>query len=155
MGGLDILINNAGVSASASFLDMDEDAWDKVVDTNLKGCFLVAQEAARRMRDGGRGGSIVNVACILGMRVAGHVALLCRVQGRAGPSDQGDGAGTGPPQHPGQRAVPRLSETELNQDFFASDAGKALIKRIPQRRLGRLEELDGPLLLLCSTPDHT
>ena len=97
MGGLDILVNNAGVTASASFLDMDEDAWDQVVDTNLKGCFLVAQETARRMRDGGKGGSIVNIASILGMRVAGHVCLLCRVQGRSGPSDQGDGAGTGAP----------------------------------------------------------
>ncbi len=41
-------------------------------------------------------------------------------------------------------------ETDLNHDFFAGPAGQALIQRIPQRRLGRTEELDGPLLLLCS-----
>lgn len=45
---------------------------------------------------------------------------------------------------------PGYIETPLNADFFASDAGNALIKRIPQRRLGRAEELDGPLLLLAS-----
>ena len=44
---------------------------------------------------------------------------------------------------------PGYVATDINQDFFATDAGKALIKRIPQRRLGRVEELDGPLLLLC------
>jgi NAD(P)-dependent dehydrogenase (short-subunit alcohol dehydrogenase family) len=45
---------------------------------------------------------------------------------------------------------PGYVETELNADFFASEAGKALVKRIPQRRLGRLTDLDGPLLLLAS-----
>jgi len=46
--------------------------------------------------------------------------------------------------------APGYIETEINADFWQSDAGKALIKRIPQRRLGQLEDLDGPLLLLCS-----
>ena len=46
--------------------------------------------------------------------------------------------------------VPGYFETELNDVFFEGDAGKALIKRIPQRRLGELRELEGPLLLLAS-----
>ena len=45
---------------------------------------------------------------------------------------------------------PGYIETEINHDFFASDAGQALIRRIPQRRLGRPEDLNGPLLLLLS-----
>ncbi len=56
----------------------------------------------------------------------------------------------GPLRHPRQRALPGYIETPLNADFFASDAGKALIKRIPQRRLGTAAELDAPLLLLAS-----
>ncbi len=48
-GGLDILINNAGVTATQSVLDISEQEWDQVVDTNLKGNFLVAQGAARLM----------------------------------------------------------------------------------------------------------
>ena len=46
--------------------------------------------------------------------------------------------------------APGYFETELNSDFWASDAGKAMIRRIPQRRLGTLHDLDGPLLLLAS-----
>jgi NAD(P)-dependent dehydrogenase (short-subunit alcohol dehydrogenase family) len=150
LGGLDILINNAGVTASASFLDMDEDAWDRVVDTNLKGCFLVAQEMARRMRESGRGGAIVNVASILGMRVAGHLASYVASKGGLVHLTKAMALELARHDIRVNALCPGYLETELNQDFFASDAGKALIKRIPQRRLGRLEELDGPLLLLCS-----
>ena len=46
--------------------------------------------------------------------------------------------------------APGYIETELNSDFWTSDAGKAMIRRIPQRRLGSLTDLDGPLLLLAS-----
>jgi len=149
LGGLDILVNNAGVTASASFLDMDEDAWDRVLDTNLKGCFLVAQEAARRMRDGG-GGSIVNVASILGIRVAGHLASYIAAKGGLVHLTKAMALELARHNIRVNALCPGYVETELNQDFFASDAGKALIKRIPQRRLGRLEDLNGPLLLLCS-----
>ena len=108
LGGLDILVNNAGVTASASFLDMDEDAWDRVVDTNLKGCFLVAQEAARRMRDGGKGGTIVNIASILGMRVAGHVASYAASKAGLVHLTKAMALELAAPRHPGQRAVPGL-----------------------------------------------
>ncbi len=73
-GRLDILVNNAGVTTTRAFLDLDEADCDHVVDTNLKGCFLVAQAAARAMVRLGQGGAIVNVASILGLRVAGQVA---------------------------------------------------------------------------------
>jgi NAD(P)-dependent dehydrogenase (short-subunit alcohol dehydrogenase family) len=150
LGGLDILVNNAGVTASASFLDMDEDAWDRVLDTNLKGCFLVAQETARSMRDGGKGGSIVNVASILGIRVAGHLASYIAAKGGLVHLTKAMALELARHNIRVNALCPGYVETELNQDFFASDAGKALIKRIPQRRLGRLEDLNGPLLLLCS-----
>ena len=57
----------------------------------------------------------------------------------------------GPLQDPRQRAsAPGYIQTELNSDFFESEAGQALIKRVPQRRLGEARELDGALLLLAS-----
>jgi NAD(P)-dependent dehydrogenase (short-subunit alcohol dehydrogenase family) len=60
LGGLDILINNAGVQTWTSFLDVSEEEWDLVLRTNLKGCFLCTQAAAARMKDHG-GGAIVNI----------------------------------------------------------------------------------------------
>jgi len=57
---LDLLVNNAGVQTWKSLLDVTEQEWDLVVDTNLKGCFLCTQQAARYMKDHG-GGSIVNL----------------------------------------------------------------------------------------------
>jgi len=59
-GRLDLLVNNAGVQTWKSLLDVTEEEWDLVVDTNLKGCFLCTQQAARYMKDHG-GGSIVNL----------------------------------------------------------------------------------------------
>lgn len=69
-----VLVNNAGVTVTRPLLEQTEADFDHVLDTNLKGCWLVATEAARRMVAGKCGGSIVNVASILGERVAGGVA---------------------------------------------------------------------------------
>ncbi|HEY0911132.1 MAG TPA: SDR family NAD(P)-dependent oxidoreductase, partial [Bradyrhizobium sp.] len=73
-GPIQAVINNAGVTATKPALEQDERSWDSVVDTNLKGVWLVAQAAARRMVANKVKGSIVNIASILGMRVAGSVA---------------------------------------------------------------------------------
>lgn len=64
LGRLDICVNNAGISRGGAFLDLTEDDWDLVLDVNLKGAFLCAQAAARRMVDQGQGGRIINISSI-------------------------------------------------------------------------------------------
>ena len=96
VGQLDILVNNAGVTTTRAFLDLEEAEWDQILDINLKGCFLVAQEAARAMVRLGHGGATVNVASILGLRVAGQVAPYSASEGRVGAAERGDGARIGP-----------------------------------------------------------
>lgn len=149
-GGFDILVNNAGLSIARPALETGEEDWDTVIDTNLKGAFLVAQAVARDMADNGRGGTIVNIASILGIRAAGNVSSYAA--SKAGLVQLTKALALEWARH-GIRVnalCPGYFETDLNRDFFASEAGKSLIKRIPQRRLGKPENLDGPLLLLCS-----
>ena len=120
------------------------------MDVNLRGCFLVAQAAARVMVAGGRGGAVVNVASILGLRVAAQLAPY--VASKAGLVRLSQAMALELSRH-GIRVnalCPGYIETDINRDFFATPPGAALIKRIPQRRLGQMEDLDGPLLLLCS-----
>lgn len=150
LGAIDVLVNNAGVTAAKAFLDLEDSEWDRVLETNLKGAFSVAQEVARRMKEQGSGGAIVNVASILGLRVAGQVSAY--IASKAGLVQLTKAMALELARY-GIRVnalCPGYMETDLNREFFASEAGRALIRRIPQRRLGRPEELDGPLLLLCS-----
>jgi len=148
-GPVDILINNAGVVREHAALSHSEIDWDTVLDTNLKAMFFMAQTLAPGMRDRGHG-CIVNVASILGLRQAGGVVSYA--VSKAGVIQLTKTLALEWARY-GIRVnaiAPGYVETELNQDFWGTDAGKALIKRIPQRRLGQLSDLDGPMLLLAS-----
>lgn len=147
---VDILVNNAGVVRSKPALDQDEDDWDAVVDTNLKGMFLMAKAAGRSMKAHGRGGAIINIASILGLRQAGGV--LPYAVSKAGVIQMTKTLALEWARY-GIRVnaiAPGYVDTELNSGFWQTEPGQAMIKRIPQRRLGCLEDLDGPLLLLAS-----
>ena len=149
-GPIHAVVNNAGVTATRAALEQPESDWDKVIDTNLKGVWLVAQAAARRMVANKVKGSIVNIASILGLRVAGAVAPYAI--SKAGVIQMTKALALEWARY-GIRVnalAPGYFATELNDDFFQSEAGRALVKRVPQRRLGQLSELDGPLLLLIS-----
>lgn len=149
-GMVDLLVNNAGTAVSRPLLEQGEDDWNAVIDTNLKGAWLVAQEAARRMVAGARPGAIVNIASITGERVAGGVAPYCA--SKAGLIHLTRSMALELARH-GIRVnalAPGYIDTELNREFLGTAAGERLLARIPQRRFGRPEELVGPLLLLAS-----
>ena len=150
LGPLDVLVNNAGVAVTKAFLDLTEKDWNDVVDVNLNGAWRVAQCVARHMRDSKRGGSIVNIASITGIRVAG--AISAYVASKAGLIQLTEAMALELARYRIRvnALAPGYIETDINRDFFTSEAGQALIKRIPQRRIGKAEELDGPLLLLAS-----
>jgi len=150
LDGLDILVNNAGIVREASAFDQSEEDWDAVIDTNLKGAFLVSQMAGRLMRAAEKGGSIINIASVLGLRQIGGV--LPYAVSKAGVVQLTQTLALEWARY-GIRVnaiAPGYFKTELNAHFWETDAGAAAIKRIPQRRIGRYEDLDGPLLLLAS-----
>ena len=149
-GPCDIIVNNAGIAVTRPVLQQTAADWDGVLDVNLRGCFLVATEAARRLVAVGKPGCIVNVASVLGLRIIPGVAGYTAAK-------------AGLLQLTRQLAVelarhrirvnalaPGYVETSINREFFASEAGQAVVKRVPQRRLGQVGDLTGPLLLLAS-----
>lgn len=148
LGRVDVLVNNAGIVREAALLDLSEDDWDAVVDTNAKGLFLITQAAARAMK--GRGGSIVNVASILGLRQGGGVATYAASKAAVIQVTKVAALELARFGIRVNALAPGYIATDINAGFWESDAGKAMLRRIPQRRLGRLEDLDGPLLLLAS-----
>ena len=79
LGGrtIKLLVNNAGWCGRSFFLNVEEEEWDTVIDTSLKGSFLVAQEMSRRLVAIKQAGSIVNIASILGQRVTSAVSPYC------------------------------------------------------------------------------
>lgn len=150
LGPVGVLVNNSGIAVTAQSTDLSEADFDAVLDTNLKGAWLVSAEAARRAKSTGTALSIVNVASILGLRVTGHVSAyaaskagLIQLTKAMALELARDGVRV-------NALAPGYIETDINSTFFASEAGQAMIRRIPQRRLGMPADLDGPLLLLAS-----
>jgi len=150
LGPPDILINNAGISATKPFLEIDEPGWNAILETNLTGLMRVAQKAARRMVASGKGGAILNVASILGVRPAAQLAPYAAAKAAVISLTQTMALELARHGIRVNALAPGYIETELNQAFLQSQAGQALVKRVPMRRFGTVEDLDGAMLLLVS-----
>lgn len=148
-GGPGIVVNNAGITDVADTLDQEPADFDRILATNLRGPWMVAREAARHMIAAKIAGSIVNIASILALRQAGRVTAYAVAK-------------AGLVQMTKQLALewarygirvnalaPGYVETDFNRDFFKTEKGREMIRRIPTRRLTRMEDLAEPLLLLA------
>lgn len=149
-GRLDILVNNAGIATTTSFLDQDEAGWRDIMATNLDGAWRVARTAARQMAAHGRGGSIINIASILGLRPAARVSAYAAAKAALISLTQTMALELARHGIRVNALAPGYVETDLNRDFLQSPAGTAMVKRVPLRRFGTPEDLDGAILLLAS-----
>jgi NAD(P)-dependent dehydrogenase (short-subunit alcohol dehydrogenase family) len=151
LGAITILVNNAGTVAGGPTLKHSEEDWDKVIDTNLKGAFFIAQETAQHMSKHGHGGSIINIGSILGLRGSGGVPSYAASKGgitTLTPAMAADLARHGIRVN---AIAPGYVETDLNRDFLNSKVGEEMKNaKIAMKRFGAPGDLDGALLLLAS-----
>lgn len=146
----DVVINNAGINIEASTLDLTGDEWDRVVDTNVKGMWMVSREAIRLWINEKRPGNIINIASILGLRVQSQLAAYTASKAAAIQLTRSLAIDYARHNIRVNAICPGYFETDINRDWFRTEGGQKMIKRVPFRRLGNLPELDGPLLLLAS-----
>jgi NAD(P)-dependent dehydrogenase (short-subunit alcohol dehydrogenase family) len=150
LGPITVVVNNAGVAITKPVLDHTDEDWEQVVGVNLTGAWRVAQEAARHMVKHGKGGSIVNIASVLGLRVSAQVPSYAASKAALIQLTKAMALELARHRIRVNALAPGYVETSINRDFFATEAGQAMIKRIPQRRIGTPADLDGALLLLAS-----
>jgi len=150
IGALDVVVNNAGAAVAAPLLELRDEAWDQIMDVNVKGAWHVARAAVEQMIARRRGGAIVNVASVLGFAVqkgtasypASKAALLHLTRTMAV-----EWARYGVRVN---ALAPGYFRTEMSDGYVTSERGKAMVERMPMRRLGEPAELGGALLLLAS-----
>lgn len=150
-GLMDIIVNNAGIGDPVMFLNMNEGNWSSMMSTNLDGAWRVAHRASIALATAGQGGSIINIASILGLRVG--TALSHYAVAKAGVVQLTKGMAMELARNKIRvnAIAPGYFQTEMNSDYFETAKGQEYVKsKVPMRRLGQLHELDGPLLLLAS-----
>jgi NAD(P)-dependent dehydrogenase (short-subunit alcohol dehydrogenase family) len=150
LGSVDILVNNAGIAVSKPMLEHSEAEWDRVVDTNLKGAWLLSQALARRWVASGRAGRIVNIASLLALRTIRNVPSYCAAKAGLVHLTHTMAMELARKGITVNAIAPGYFETDMNRGFLHSEVGQALIARIPMGRSGTAQDLDGALLLLTS-----
>ena len=146
----DVLVNNAGQSIAKPMLEQTEADWDQILDTNLKGCWLVGTGLARALAAAGKPGAIVNIASILGERVGGSVGPYAISKAGLVQATKAMALELARYNIRVNAILPGYVATDMNSDFLHSELGDKLRKRIPTRQFCELSDLTGPLLLLAS-----
>ena len=162
MGTLDILVNNSGVSTTSRLVDVTPDDYDYVMDTNTRGAFFVAQEVGKRMIARSRGaapgtftgGRIVNVASMAALRVLGQIGVYAMSKAAVVHMTRAMALEWGRFGINVNALCPGYIDTEINHHHWQTDAGQKLVAMLPRKRVGRPQDLDAVLVMLCANESH-
>jgi NAD(P)-dependent dehydrogenase (short-subunit alcohol dehydrogenase family) len=148
---IDILVNNAGTNVPEPFLEVSEENLDKVLAVNVKGVFLVAQAAARRMAERGEGGSIINVSSQMGHVGAPRRTVYCATKHAVEGMTKAMAVELAPLNIRVNSVAPTFVETPMTKPFLEDEAFREdTLSRIPLGRLGQVEDVTGAVLFLAS-----
>jgi NAD(P)-dependent dehydrogenase (short-subunit alcohol dehydrogenase family) len=162
MGTIDILVNNSGVSTTQKLVDVAEEDYDFILDTNTKGAFFVAQEVGKRMLARAKGaapgtftgGRIVNIASMAGIRVLGQIGVYCMSKAAVIHMTRAMALEWGRWGINVNAICPGYIDTEINHHHWQTDQGKRLIDMLPRKRVGKPQDLDSVLMMLCANESH-
>jgi NAD(P)-dependent dehydrogenase (short-subunit alcohol dehydrogenase family) len=162
MGTIDILINNSGVSTTQKLVDVTEDDYDFIFDTNTKGAFFVAQEVGKRMLARSRGsapgtfigGRIVNIASMAGLKVLGQIGVYCMSKAAVIHMTRAMALEWGKYGINVNALCPGYIDTEINHHHWQTEAGKKLVDMLPRKRVGQPQDLDTVLMMLVANQSH-
>ncbi len=158
VGAIDILINNSGVSTTERLVDVTEETYDFVFDTNTRGAFFVAQEVAKRMLARAKGsapgtftgGRIVNIASAAGLRTMPQIGVYCMSKAAVVHMTRVMAAEWGRFGITSNAVCPGYIDTEINHHHWQTEGGQKLISMLPRKRVGQPKDLDALVVMLCS-----
>ncbi|HEY6135973.1 MAG TPA: SDR family oxidoreductase [Rubrivivax sp.] len=162
MGAIDILVNNSGIGKTQRLTDVSPDEFDTIMGTNTRGAFFVAQEVAKRMiaRSKGEapgtytGGRIVNIASVAGLRAGGGIAIYGMSKAAVVHMTRSMAIEWGPFGINVNAICPGYIDTEINHHVWQTDAGQRLVQTLPRKRVGKPQDLDAVLMMLCANESH-
>ena len=162
MGAIDILVNNSGVSSTQKLTDVKPEDFDFVMGTNTRGAFFMAQEVAKRMiaRSKGEapgtftGGRIVNVASMAGLRVLSQIGVYCMSKAAVIHMTKAMALEWGRFGINVNAICPGYIDTEINHHHWQTEAGQKLVQMLPRKRVGKPQDLDAVLMMLCANQSH-
>ncbi|AXR79772.1 SDR family oxidoreductase [Natrarchaeobaculum sulfurireducens] len=151
-GGVTVMVNNAGIFHGEEFLEVDEEAFDRMMDINVKGVYFGAQAAAKRMVEGD-GGSIINLASVAGLEGSGEFVTYCGTKGAVRLLTYSMAGRLGPDGIRVNAIHPGLIETTMTTDDYAiigTDAEAGFLESIPARRAGQPDDVADAAVYLAS-----
>ncbi|HET7864059.1 MAG TPA: SDR family oxidoreductase, partial [Burkholderiaceae bacterium] len=161
-GTLDILVNNAGVSTTQRLLDVTQQDFDFVFDTNTRGAFFVAQEVGKRMIARAKGaapgtfigGRIINIASVAGLRTLPQIGIYSMSKAAVIHMSRVMAQEWGRYDINVNALCPGYIDTDINHHHWNTDAGQKLLAMLPRKRVGQPEDLDALIVTLCSAQSH-
>jgi len=162
MGTIDILVNNSGVSRTQKLVDVEPDDYELMMNTNTRGAFFVAQEVGKRMIARSRGaapgtfigGRIVNIASVAGLRVASHTGVYAMSKAAVVHMTRAMALEWGRHGINVNAICPGVIDTEITHSYLNTEQGQKLVQTLPRKRVGKPQDLDATLMMLCSNESH-